>query len=126
MAGKRMTVREKKLQAQTKKRLQAEGILPPDKSKLNRKKFIEEARAEWNNRGEDCYIWDYYIMEAMAFMLGHLERNSCRLSLEAVGVAKVLKLAIRLQKFKEKLRAEGRREYTVGEQYEYIKDILDA
>lgn len=38
---KRLTNKEKKLNAEAKKRLQEQGILPPDKPKLNRKKFIE-------------------------------------------------------------------------------------
>lgn len=46
MATKRLTNREKKERAAAKKRLQDKGVLPPDKPKLNRKKFIEEAKAE--------------------------------------------------------------------------------
>ena len=54
---KRLTSREKRSNARMKKELQAEGILPPDKPKLNRKKFIEETMDEWNNRDKDIYIW---------------------------------------------------------------------
>lgn len=42
------------------------------------------------------------------------------------GVAKTLKLALRLKEFRDKLKAEGRDTYTMGEEYEYIKDILDT
>lgn len=59
---KRLTNKEKKLNAETKKRLQERGILPPDKPKLNRKKFIEETQSEWNNRDKECFIWDAYLM----------------------------------------------------------------
>lgn len=45
-----MTNKEKRERAAAKKRLQEEGILPPDKPRLNRKKFIEEAEAEWAGR----------------------------------------------------------------------------
>ena len=127
MAAKRMTAREKKLRAQAKKRLQAEEIIPPDKPRLNRKKFIEEAKAEWNSRvSGDVAIWDGDFAEAMAIMLAHRESSSGRASLEAVGAAKVLKLAVRMSEFKEKVMAEGRKQYTTGEMYEYIKDILEA
>lgn len=126
MAGKkRMTIREKEERQAVKKCLQEQGILPPDKPKLNRKKYIEEAREEWNNRPAD-YIWELYLIRAFGYMLAKTEGRSRRLSLEAVGAAKVLKLALRLRQFRMKMEEEGRTEYTVGERLEYIRDILDA
>lgn len=125
-AKKRMTNAQKKYNAQIKKQMQEKGILPPDKPKLNRKKYIEEAREEWNTRDSGCYVWDAYLYRAIGMMLSQTERMSTRASPEAVGVAKTLKLALRLREFSEKLEAEGRDKYTVGEQYEFIKDILDA
>lgn len=123
---KRMTAREKKDRAEWKKQMQEKGILPPDKPKLNRKKYIEEARADWNGRDGGCYVWDACLMEAMGIMLSHKERNGSRVSPEAVGVAKVLKMALRLRQFHEKLKEEGKDRYKVSEKYEYIRDILDA
>lgn len=123
---KRMTAREKKCNARWKKQMQEEGILPPDKPKLNRKKYIEEAREEWNGRDKSCYVWDAYLMEAISIMLSRTERNSLRVSLEAVGVAKALKMALRLRQFYEKLKEEGRDRYKVYEQYEFIRDIFEA
>lgn len=52
--------------------------------------------------------------------------NTSRASLEAVGAAKVLKLAMRLREFSEELKAKGEHEYKLADQYNYIKDILDA
>lgn len=126
MAKKRLTNREKKDRAEFKKHMQEKGILPPDKPKLNRKKFIEEARKEWNGRDGECYIWEHYLMEAMSYMLEKREGMSSRASLEAVGVAKVLKVAIKLREFSEMVRANGETEYKLTDQYNYIKDILDA
>lgn len=123
---KRLTSREKRSNARIKKELQAEGVLPPDKPKLNRKKFIEETMDEWNSRDKDIFTWELYLAEAFSLMLGHVEKNSLRASLEAVGAAKVLKLALRLRKFSKKLQSEGRDKYTVGEKYEFVKDIIDA
>lgn len=97
MVAKRLTNREKQERAAAKKRLQDKGVLPPDKPKLNRKKFIEEAKAEWSDREQGCVVWDIYLMEAISFMLGHFDQKDLRLSREAVGAAKVLKLAIRLR-----------------------------
>ena len=121
-----MTNKERKDRAKEKKRLQAEGMLPQDKKKLNRKKFIEEAKKEWNERSMNCYIWEHYLVEAISYMVCKTEGISSRSSLEAVGAAKVLKLAIRLHEFSEKLREKGEERYKLEEQYNYVKDILDA
>ena len=122
---KKMTNKEKVLNAKIKKELQEKGVLPPDKPKLNRKKYVDEAIEEWNGKAKDCYVWDIYLHEAISMMLGKVDRN-LRVTQEAVGVAKCLKLALRLKEFSDKLKAEGRNEYTLGEKLEFIKDILDA
>lgn len=125
MAKKKLTNREKKVRAEVKKELQAKGVIPPDKPKLNRKKFIEETLAEWNRWDKECYVWDVYLMQAISCMLWHKEKDM-RLSREAVGAAKVLKIAMRLHEFSEELKSKGVHEYRVVDQYNYIKDILDA
>lgn len=122
---KRLTQKEKKQNAEIKKELQEKGIIPPDKPRLNRKKFVDGAMEEWNNRPQ-CYIWDSYLLEALSFIIGRTEGRNFRVSREAVGAAKVLKLAIRLYRFHMKLKEKGRTEYKVVEELEYIRDILDA
>lgn len=123
--NKRMTQKEKQERARAKKMLQEKGIIPPDKPKLNRNKFIEEAKKEWDNKPE-TYIWDYYLIGAISYVLTKTEGRSFAVSKEAVGAAKILKIALRLQKFHEKLKKEGKTEYKLSEEYDYIKDILDA
>ena len=120
-----MTKAQKAMNARIKKQLQKEGVIPPDKPRMNRKKYIEEAMTEWNGREPGYYGWDIYLHRAISFMLGQTDQH-LRASPEAVGVAKTLKLAIRLKEFSDKLKEEGRATYTLGEQYEYIKDILNA
>lgn len=88
-------------------------------------RYIEEARAQWIGRDNACGIWEFYLWKALMVMLNHKDRNM-RASPESVGAAKVLKLAIRMQKLDAELKAEGRKEYTTGEVYDYIKDILEA
>lgn len=122
--NKRLTNKEKQARAELKKRMQDKGVLPPDKPKLNRKKFIDEAREEWNGRSSDCFIWEHYLMDAISYMLCQREGMSSRASLEAVGAAKVLKLAIRLREFSEEVREKGEHEYKLVDQYNYIKDIF--
>lgn len=128
MAGKRkrLTNREKRENAQIKKELQEKGIIPPDKKPLNRKGFIEEAKREWDSRGPGCYIWEAYLCEAATWVMTGTEGRTMRSSLEAVGAAKVIKIALRLREFSKKLEAEGRDTYKIVEKYEYIKDILEA
>ena len=120
-----MTQKEKRERARFKKELQEKGIIPPDKPKLNRKKFIEEALDEWNARDAGCMVWDLYLMKALGYMLAHQEKGG-RASAEAVGAAKVLKLAIRIREFSKKLEAKGEDTYKIVDLYEYVKEILEA
>lgn len=124
---KPLTKREKKVNREIKQEMIEKGIIPPDKPKLNRKKYIEEAREEFNNRDESCMIWELYLIKAAGFMLAQTERGSfSRASPEAVGVAKLLRLMLRMRQFDKELQEQGRGTYTFKEQYEYIKDILEA
>ena len=125
MAKKTLTKAQKAVNAKIKKELQEKGIIPPDKQRLNRKKYIASAMEEWNSRDKGYYAWDLWLYKAISHMLGHTDQH-LRASPEAVGVAKTLKLAIRLKDFHDKLKAEGRDTYTVVEESEYIKDIFDA
>lgn len=124
MASKKFTSREKRQHAAIKRELQEKGILPQDKPKLNRKKFIEEAKAEWSSR-EGNLMWDRYLVEAMSYVLGQTE-NGGRVSKEAIGVAKAMKIAIKLREFYGNLEENGENTYKVVDQYNYIKDILNA
>lgn len=76
--NKRLTNKEKQARAELKKRMQDKGVLPPDKPKLNRKKFIDEAREEWNGRSSDCFIWEHYLMDAISYMLCQRERDELK------------------------------------------------
>ena len=122
---RKMTEKEKKARAAAKRRLQGEGIIPPDKPRLDRKKFIGEAKREWEAR-EPSHVWPVYLMNAISYMLGHTEKKSLRYSSEAVAAAKILKLAVRLRQFHTTLVEKGEHEYSVADQYKYIKDILEA
>lgn len=120
---KRMTQKEKDLNRAWKKEMQEKGILPPDKKRLNRRKFIKEVSDEWNKKDPDCYIWDFYLMNAVSYMMGQIDKRA-NPSSEAVGVAKVLKVAMKLKEFQDKLKSERREDYTLTEEYEYIKEVL--
>ena len=127
MAGKKLTASEKRLRAMVKKQLQAEGTIPPDKPKLNRKKFIEEAKEEWTNRKREVFTWELYLFEALCYVMAKKEKGSkASPSLEAVGAAKVLKIALRLREHSEKLQKEGRTGFSLKERFDMVDDILDA
>ncbi len=123
---KRLTRKEIEQNARVKKELQEKGIIPLDKPKLNRKKFIEEAQQEWDGREKDCFLWVLYLTRASAYVMAQTERDTRRVSLEAVGAAKMLKAALRLREFQKMVNDRGDKTYKMSEEYSYIKDILDA
>lgn len=126
MAGKskRMTQKQKNANRDVKKKLQAEGVLPPDKKKLNRKKFIDDTINEWRNR-EYSPIWDIYLAEAALVISARTDRKY-NVSPEAVGAAKVLKMALKTKEFEDKMREEGRTKYTYQEKIDYLWDTFQA
>ena len=68
---KRLTQREKAERAKMKKELQAEGVLPPDKPRLNRKKFARETWAEWEEFiKRDPVLAEVRLLRAVEFMAG--------------------------------------------------------
>lgn len=122
--GRCMTQKQRKLRRQIRKELQENGVIPQDKPRLNRKKFCEEVIKEWNNRKTEVY-WEHYLMTAVIIMTDHLDKKM-NLSLEAVGAAKCLKLAIRIQEFTSAKAEAGEKGYDFSELHDAIKDILEA
>ena len=120
-----MTKKEIKLRAEIKKSLQAKGLLPPNKKKLNRKKFIDEAREQWEKRDLGCLLWDFYIQQALIWMTSYTDMN-LRPSPQAVGAAKVYKIALRFKEFEDEKKRLGETKYKIKELYESLKDIMEA
>lgn len=114
---KKMTNKEKQFNKEFKERMRAEGIIPPVKAKLNRRKFAKEVIEEYKNL--QTYGDMFYLQEAISLMLPSINFKS-KISLEEIGVLKVLKLAIESKKFKEELKAKGETKYSVGELYEKV------
>ena len=113
---KRLTQREKAENARFKKEFQEKGLIPPDKPRLNRKKFAREVFAEFE--AMDVFAADLYLRKAIGCMVSE---DMPRVSEEQVGVLKLMKLAIETQKFMKALEAEGRKQYTIGE---YIDKVV--
>lgn len=114
MKRKKLTQREKALNARVKKELQEEGFLPPDKPRLNRKKFAEEVLKEYQ---EQDYGIDIYIARAIWLMVS---TNAHKVTPEQVGVLKLLKIAMETRKFEQAL-PEGTKKYSIEE---YLKKVV--
>ena len=112
---KRMTQREKAERAAFKKQMQEKGVLPPDKPRLNRKKFAREVWAEFEQM--DVIRADFYLRKAIGCMVGPDMRE---VTPEEVGVLKLMKIAIETDKFMKALEAENRTQYTIGEYAEKV------
>ena len=104
---KRLTQREKALNARVKKELQKEGLLPPPKARLNRKKFAADVRAELSAEEGPLYA---YVMRAIGWMLPD-ESGVFPITLEQVGVLKLLKIALATKAYEDAL-PEGVYEYS--------------
>ena len=110
---KRLTQREKAERAAIKKKLREDGLLPPIKPRLNRKKFARETWAEFDAfyKAEPIRA-EVSLLKAIGFMVGP---DMKEVSPEEVGVLKLFKLAVEYDAFLKKLEEEGREKYTYGE-----------
>lgn len=110
---KRLTQREKAERAAAKKWAQENGLLPPDKPRLNRKKFARETWEAFDAfyKAEPIRA-ELSLLKAIGFMVGP---DMKEVTPEEVGVLKLLKLAVEYNAFLEKLEKEGRGKYTYGE-----------
>ena len=113
---KRLTQREKDENLRFKKEMQKKGILPPDKPRLNRKKFAQEVVGEFEEM--DVISADRYLREAIGCMVS---KDMLRVSEEQIGVLKLLKIAVETQKYMKALEEEGHSEYKIGE---YIDNVV--
>ena len=113
--SKKMTAKEKRLRAETRKRLRADGILPPKKSPLNRKKFAAQVLED---KAKSSSLYLNHVPNAISCMIaGH---DIIGVTPEMVGVFKVLRIALDEQAFFERLKEEGRSSYTYEELFEEV------
>lgn len=109
---KPMTIKEKKFRAEIKKDLLERGILPPPKPRLNRKKFAKEVIKRMTESDFGCRLDDFeYISNALVLMLP--SEFAREISLEHIGVLKVVKIAMDMKEYKQKLRDNGETTYNL-------------
>lgn len=114
--AKRMTRREIEERRKIKKELQKKGIIPPDKPKLNRKKFAQEVCKEWEN----FYLYDYGKLEVFIMAMSMLTNKGefRNISKEELGILKLKKCAMKLYD-----EIEKNKNMTVKEMFEVIDQI---
>ena len=121
---KKLTKKDKEWNKQFKEDMITKGFREPDKKPLNRKKFIEETKELWEKR-DTGYLYYIHFFTAVSYMIGKREGHNLRFSPEAVGVAKVLRIILRLADFHKGLKDRGETQYKIGDEYEYVKDIIE-
>lgn len=110
---KPLTQREKAKRAAIKKKLREDGLFPPVKPRLNRKKFARETWAAFDAFYKaEPFRAEVSLLKAIGFMVGP---DMKEVSPEKVGVLKLLKLAVEYNAFLKKLETEGRTTYKIGE-----------
>lgn len=110
---KRMTIAEKKINAQVRKELREEGLIPPVKKRLDRKRFLQEAFEEFDTL--EGYTDLSCLYEAISWMVSRQQERN--ITAEQVGVLKVMKIAVAIKDFYDQKRAAGESSYELGELY---------
>lgn len=122
--AKLMTAREKKNRAKIRKELREEGVLPLKKKPMNRKAFTKQAKEELEKHGVyDMVLYLHWALREMLEKQDYSKPGTISYSLEAVGAAKVVLLAVRRMEFEKEKDGQS---FTTGELYEAVKDIYDA
>lgn len=117
-----MTKTERRHRKQIKLELINAGICPPPKKRLNRKKYVDQA---WDDYHAEPLRDSTYLLMAISWLCTHRDRNTGQVSLEAVGAAKVLKLAVAISDFKSECSARGQTTYKINDMYNKLKPILE-
>ena len=118
---KKLTKAEKERNKRVKEILIDDGIIPPVKKKLNRKKFVKETKEEFNNYIKNFNDMDY-IIEGLSWMTSGVYK----ITPEQIGAVKVLKMSIEIKKYQEELKEKGEKSYNVDDMYKkVIKPILE-
>lgn len=122
MAGKKkpLTKREKALRAKVRQELKAKGVIPPDKPRLNRKKFANDVREEWKAAEGPLYA---YVMASIGWMLPD-ESGIFPVTPEQLGVLKLLKIALATKAFEEALPEDVHKYNFVDFYHEVIEPII--
>lgn len=119
-----LTVSQRKMNIKIRNELRAEGVLPPTKPKLNRKKFAAEVKEDMEKYLNE-YDSTYYIRQAINWMFPSIEYTK-KITPEQIGVLKIVKMAAEIKKFVKSKKDNGEKTYKIEEIYkDVIKPIMD-
>lgn len=107
-AKKRLTNKEKALKSKVKKELQEQGLLPPDKPRLNRRKFAKEAAEQFDKEINLMNPMDVFWFHN-ALTLVTAGTDVLPITSEQVGVFKLMKITAEIKSFMKKPRSLGRK-----------------
>lgn len=113
---KKLTNTEKRLRKEARERLIKDGLLPPNKTKLNRRKFTQGVTEDF--KGFRAYDDMYYLYQAINWMLP--TEYGRTVTPEQVGVLKTLRLAMDIKKFMQEKISQGETKYDVKELYDTV------
>lgn len=117
---KRLTNAEKAENKRIKAMLRDEGLIPAAKPRLNRKVFIRETYERWNSEGRSLNDFGYLI-QAIGIMLPVYEGGVVlNPTPEAVGVSKVLRIAMDIKQFEKELKESGETTYNLIDMYKNV------
>ena len=117
--SKRLTNKEKALKAKVKKELQEQGLLPPDKPRLNRRKFAKEAAEQFDKEINPMDVFWFH----NALTLVTAGTDVLPITSEQVGVFKLMKITAEIKKFHEETKKIGK-EVTVGDMCKISDTIM--
>ena len=105
--SKRLTNKEKALKSKVKKELQDQGLLPPDKPRLNRRKFAkdeaEQFDKEFNLMNPMDVVWFHNALTLVTAGTDVLPITS-----EQVGGFKLMKITAEIKKLHEETKKSGK------------------
>ena len=114
-----MTKKERKERAAIKKRLQAEGVIPLDKPKVNRKKYVAEISDKLTEKGAGYDFVSRVAMHIISDVKAYAGLEA-RISDDTLAYARAIDLVMREAEFVKKLRAEGKETYSMDEYYKEV------
>lgn len=120
--SKRLTNKEKTLKSKAKKELQKQGLLPPDKPRLNRRKFAKEAVEQFDKEINLMNPMDVFWF-CNALTLVTAGTDIFPITPEQVGVFKLMKIAAEIKNFHEETKKSGQ-EVTVKDMCKISDSIM--
>lgn len=113
---KKLTNAEKKYRKELREELREQGLIPPVKPKLNRKKFLDETKEEFKSL--NIFNDVQFLYEAISWMTPSDQQRG--ITSEQIGVLKMMKMAVDIKNYMEDKKRSGETNYAPSELYETV------